>query len=305
VSGKTLKDGSTVHDPRLGRLIYHDPRSRGYMYATATRTPMPVIVSKTWDFEGPNLDQGQTGTCVGHGFIDEFAANPVEVLESFNEDYALDFFDECAKRDPFPGNSRQDGTTVTAGGQTAKARGFVDEYRWVDTSAPEDEVAAQLLTALLNEGPLVAGTYWTNHMFDPDSYGVIKPTGDDAGGHCYLIRGVLSAEDAFAQLMINEPALLITNSWGTGWGVHGDAWIRLSDFVALLKRDGELLVPIGRKNPFAPSPDPEPQPLFPADPADAAMWSVVKDWANHKHVWSRASKSARAVRDWAATKGLS
>jgi C1A family cysteine protease len=75
-------------------------------------------------------------------------------------------------------------------------------------------------------------------MFEPDSKGFIDclkaPT--QVGGHAYLGVGIntrLRCPDG------TKGAIRILNSWGSGWGQDGRAWIPLSQFDMLLKEDGE------------------------------------------------------------------
>lgn len=51
------------------------------------------------------------------------------------------------------------------------------------------------------------------------------------------------------------PVVRLRNSWGDAWGVKGDCWIKVEDFEALLKADGDCCVPVVRKNAPAPQPD--------------------------------------------------
>lgn len=54
-------------------------------------------------------------------------------------------------------------------------------------------------------------------------------------------------------------------------------------------------------------PLPEPPPLPPADPVDAALAGPLRDWAWSKTIWSRytkAGKAATAAREWLERKGL-
>ena len=87
---------------------------------------------------------------------------------------------------------------------------------------------------LLTQGPVMVGTDWYEGMFTPDFVHVVKPTGAVAGGHWYLVRGI----DTKTRLA------RIRNSWGSGWGYHGDAYIALSDLATLLEGDGEACAAI-------------------------------------------------------------
>ena len=71
-----------------------------------------------------------------------------------------------------------------------------------------------------NNGPVVVGTAWTNDMFNPDSTGLVKPTGAVAGGHCYLMLEKVDADDTY----------VFQNSWGASWGHNGRFKMKRSDF---------------------------------------------------------------------------
>lgn len=73
-----LRDGSTVEDPRLDRLVQFDERSRGYgivplLEAQDKTQPR----SYTWGCDIRTLDQGREGACVGFAWAGEAAARPV------------------------------------------------------------------------------------------------------------------------------------------------------------------------------------------------------------------------------------
>jgi len=77
------------------------------------------------------------------------------------------------------------------------------------------------------------GTNWTERMNNPTSRQyIIHPTGKSVGGHAYMINGVDQDKELFR----------IKNSWGTGWGDLGMAYIRFDDFEKLLNDQGEACV---------------------------------------------------------------
>lgn len=119
------------------------------------------------------------------------------------------------------GNS-YDGTSVRAGAKILKKQGFINSYYWawdIDT----------IVDALLNLGPIVVGTWWTEDMFYPDTKGWIKATGEMAGGHAYLLDGVNT----------KKKKIRIKNSWGREWGKNGFAYISFDDLDQLIKMNGE------------------------------------------------------------------
>jgi len=122
------------------------------------------------------------------------------------------------------GNS-YDGTSVRAGAEILRKLGVIAEYRWASSI---DEV----VSALLNLGPVVVGTWWYSDMFSPNANGLITATGSKAGGHAYILNGV----------NVEKKLIRVKNSWGRGWGKKGHAYISFDDLDKLLKDQGEACV---------------------------------------------------------------
>lgn len=87
--------------------------------------------------------------------------------------------------------------------------------------------------------PVTVGTDWTDPMFEPDRKGFVHPgplnDSTISGGHEYLCRGV----------NFTSQTLTFRNSWGPVWGVGGEFYMSFKDFQALLKRDGDVVMPHG------------------------------------------------------------
>lgn len=247
-----LKDGSTTSDPRLDRLVFFDDRSRNYR--AVTRTERPTLRSNTHNFRKYPfwLDQGREGACVGFGIGHDAMAYPRETLMD-NELCRAHYF-EAQKRDyweggAYPGaNPFYEGTSVLAGLQVykeylEKLYGYEWEYRWCFGG---DDV----VTALTKQGVII-GVPWYTGMFNADAKGFIYPTGSVAGGHCtYLNQQKLVWREnvthyTHADIVRELTRLRLRNSWGSSWGVSGDAYLYLSDLDKLLANNGEaaILVP--------------------------------------------------------------
>jgi hypothetical protein len=146
-----------------------------------------------------------------------------------------DFYAACQAVDEWSGTPH-DGTSVRAAFKVLQAAGYVSEYRW---AFDVNSIVNQILTS----SPVVAGTDWTDSLFEPDAHGFIRVSTDGSynvvGGHAYLLSGVDRKKKCPDG---SVGAFQITNSWGPSWAVRGQAWISLVDFGILLNHAGEAAV---------------------------------------------------------------
>jgi hypothetical protein len=234
-----LRDGSTVADPRLDRLIQFDPKSREFPMRAILREIAPKNYkprSYTWKTD-LHFDQGWNGSCVGHAWAHEMAARPV-IIPGIDQPFAYWVYKTAQKYDAWSGDAYE-GTSVLAGAKVLQkrppampeGRGLMGSYHWIFGDMDE------LIQTLGYFGPVVLGTNWYDGMMDIDDDGFIHKTGLVAGGHAILIKGV----------SLPREAVRLHQSWGESWGDNGDCWLSFSDLEALLAEDGELCVPAHRK----------------------------------------------------------
>ena len=180
--------------------------------------PTPgVDTTPGWELK-IQLDQGQTGHCVGFGWAGWVDAMPVEGTYQNADGHALYY--ECKVIDGEP--LAENGSTVRSGALALRNRGRLAAFAFATSTAEID--------AWINsQGSVVVGTSWTNDMFNPDANGFVKPTGAVAGGHCYLMLEKVDSQDAY----------VFQNSWGAGWGQNGRFRMKRSDFAGLLADQGE------------------------------------------------------------------
>lgn len=219
-----MRDGTVVGDPRLGRLVQFDERSRSFSAARLVEGQVPR--SYSWGAMMSPLNQ-QEGSCVGHSFAHEAAARPMAV-KGIARASAMDIYNRAKQIDPWPGEDYE-GTSVLAGAKAAVERGWFSEYRWVFGGADE------LATVVSRAGPCVIGVAWHEGMMTPDAEGWIRLSGAEVGGHAVIVRGY-SVKARFT----------IRNSWGPGWGNGGDAYLSHEHMRLLLSNAGEALVPLKR-----------------------------------------------------------
>lgn len=218
---------------------YHDPRSKNY----GIRAVMPEQIEprrQMWQ-EGPVLDQGREGACVGFGWTAELLAEPfvpvVQPTVAAAEAAALSYYKRAQLIDEFPGEEY--GTSVLAGAKIMQEQGFIGEYRWC--FGPTD-----LRDAVITEGPVVIGVPWTSEMYTTFSNGLVKLGGDTVGGHCLTVTGYDPAMQIGGQVY---EVFRWRNSWGPDYGIQGSAYITYNDMSGLLAQGGEACIPMKRTIP--------------------------------------------------------
>jgi hypothetical protein len=206
------------------RRAHWDPRNDQYPIRALLEPDAP-LATRTWEC-GTYLDQGSEGACVGHGWAHEAAARP-HVIKVTEQD-AMDIYHRAQQLDEWPGEDYE-GTSVLAGAKAQVERGWLHQYRWATNL---DDV----LRSLSQHGPVVLGITWKSGMWDTDAHGMIHATGDDVGGHCILARGI----------NVRSRTVLLHQSWGPKWGVHGTARLPWDDLGDRLDNQGECCVPVVR-----------------------------------------------------------
>jgi hypothetical protein len=236
-----LKNGTLPLDPRLGRIPNWDRHNLEYPIRKIIK-PEAKLRSYTWGFANTVvLDQRTDGACVGFGYAHELMCRP-RVVNGVTDEYAKGAYWEIQKIDAWPGGAYPnaepfyEGTSVLDGARWMKVQRWYDEYRW---ALNVDDLAM----AVGHHGPAVIGVNWYTSMFEPDQRGLITIRADAevAGGHCVLLRGVHIIDAAKGKYMFR-----IRNSWGTSWGIFGDAWISSDDMRKLHAEQGEFCIPVVR-----------------------------------------------------------
>ena len=216
-------------DPRLGRHVVHDERSRGFALAAGVdQSTWQTKLLRVYD-PVPNPNQ-VIGDCTGCAKAMQMNAAGNRVagvrlgLKDADGIYSLattlDDIDGYYKvGDP---RSEDTGSTGLAAAKAAQKLGIGGGYRWLFGGA--DEVVQAVVT-----GHVVnVGTRWDNRMFDQDSRHFVHLGGGVAGGHEWTVRGYSAELDA-----------LRGRCW---WGDFRDFWIARADLQELLADEGDAHV---------------------------------------------------------------
>jgi hypothetical protein len=221
--------------PAFGRRFEKDDRDRNFlmrrMLPDARALTLPV--RKTWSINAKALDQGDTGTCVGHAWRNFLRCAPIKTEKAGPSPFDIyraavlkdswsDNDDEAQLPDGDPG--LDSGTSVRAGAEAVTDFGRLKSYVWAFSLQPTVEW-------VLTQGPVVLGTNWYSSLSQPDAEGIARITAGATviGGHAYLLRGV-DTRRALARC---------SNSWGDEWGKSGEFFLPFTDLERLILEDGE------------------------------------------------------------------
>jgi len=210
------------NDALLGRLHSVDVRDLNFLIKDKLPMTSPSITSRYWQDDIWSGNQGRTPMCVGYAWAHFIEDGPITHNGVHPVVSPITIYREAQKIDEWPGENYA-GTSVRAGAKYLKNTNKISTYLWAyDINT--------LINTVLNVGPVVVGTNWYMGMFYPDRNGLIKISGQIAGGHAYIINGVDTIKKQFR----------IKNSWGSGWGNQGRAFISFTDMTRLIKERGEI-----------------------------------------------------------------
>lgn len=216
-------------DPRLGRNVVHDPRSRRFAFP-ATETPRRDITLRVYN-PRPNPEQ-TVGCCTGVDAVVKCNAVGNRVKgRVLGMDDALEVYSRATQLDPWPGSwpPEDTGSSGLAACQASVEFGLISSYSWIFSGT------AGIYAALTQGKPVGVGTWWLENMFEIDHMsGLIDCSGPRVGGHQFTIVGYRKKLDAFIGMCW----------WGPSWGMdsQGRFLIRRASLQDLLSDDGDAHV---------------------------------------------------------------
>ena len=175
---------------------------------------------REWPFNSPSLNQENKPYCVGYGLAGFGINTPIE--DGYTNADGDRFYDLCKAID----GDGEEGSTVRTGAKVLVKEGRIKRYAFANS-------VNEVIYWLLNKGPVIVGTAWTMDMFSPDANYIIHPTGEVAGGHCYILN---------AKYKTN--LFRVRCAWSDGWGVKGEVLISIDDFAKLFRAGGEAMTAV-------------------------------------------------------------
>jgi hypothetical protein len=222
-SSTTLLTEVEPFTPSYGRKFYPNLQAEYYPMEAHLQT-FGRPATRIWT-PGELLNQGSEGSCVGHAFKGLLTAEPNVHL---GDPDAWTIYREAQKRDPWR-NKEHSGTTVQAAAEYLHEAGLITQYVWARTGH-------EIVRWLSENGPVVLGTMWFESMNEPNDLGFVRVVGEPVGGHAYCAYGYVAELNA----------VLCRNSWGEGFGLNGDFYIKFSDLDVLLRSYGEACAAVER-----------------------------------------------------------
>jgi hypothetical protein len=211
-------------DPRLGRNVVHDPRSRRFA------APRQTVVRRNKAHRvydpRPNPNQ-QLGLCTGAAecMMANAVGNRVAGVV-LGMGTAERIYSRATQIDPWPGSwpPEDTGSSGLAAAKAAVEQGIGESYEWY--------FGIDAVLDGLQSYAISVGTWWMWDMFNPDPHTkIVRPTGGRAGGHQWLLR----AHDVSASRTVGKQ-LIEGLCW---WGAFRYFRMTVDDFAELLADDGD------------------------------------------------------------------
>jgi hypothetical protein len=226
---RVVLEERAVENKPLGRHIEHDPRSRAYAFGVSI-APLVNVKHKR---HGAIFNQLKLGSCTTNAACGAKNSDPLfkKGDKILHEKEAVDFYKIATLLDGFPGSYPPD-DTGSSGLAAAKAlynKGLIRAYHW---AFGIDQALAALQVA-----PVITGIGWPEGFDDPNPDGIVLPTGQDRGGHEFVVRSY--ARDPQDPL---DSIVGADNSWGYNWGLHGHFYFTVRTWAERLEIQVDVTV---------------------------------------------------------------
>jgi hypothetical protein len=221
----------------LGRIHAHDPRDRQFEISTRPELLLPPeapLPNFLMHLPPPVMDQGNTSSCVAHAFTAKMLGQPTPWYPSPSTGRKaarmiplppIDYYNLIQRYDEWPGTEPSYfGTSVRAAFRVALYLGMITGYHSISSV----NLMLRWLGSRKGSG-VVMGTDWKSGMWDPDPEGYLGYDGQIVGGHAWFIYGFSMRRQAFR----------MQNSWGSGWGQKGRAWVRFATMERMLADEAD------------------------------------------------------------------
>jgi hypothetical protein len=219
---------NVIPGKRLGRHVYHDPRSLNYLVEETT-----TVVSKNWPRRIPVLDQGEVGSCTGNATVHALGCDPnyatlatkVKAGLRLDEPEAQRIYSAAETIDgdgPFPPNDN--GSYGLSVAKAAKNAGLISGY----THA----TSLNAMCSALQRGPVIIGINWYDSFDTPNpSSGRVEISSNAVirGGHEVCVNWI----------DVKNRLFVATNSWGVGWGIKGTFEFSWDTMTTLFGEQGD------------------------------------------------------------------
>ncbi len=229
-----MSDGTLIHIPTdpdapypLGRsIVWHDPQNRLHR-----ANPLMSLPDRSRTHVTVDVYDQQGSSCTMQSAIGVLRTTPnTRAFKQFRDRYDTEAerhagYLRAQAYDPWPGGEPSyEGSSTDAPFKLLREEGIISGWKWLFGFH-------EVKQWVMHHGPVSVGTNWYEGMFYPDSKGVIKPTGQVAGGHAWRIVGFNLKSHQFR----------LVNSWSRQWGQYGRAWIHEDDLGRLLSEQGEAV----------------------------------------------------------------
>jgi hypothetical protein len=209
--------------PILDRHPFLDERSKRPEYRARTLIGPTARYRRIWRVRPEPLNQGREGACVGFACAGLLAATPIQHIVS--DASALSLYRKAREVDEEEGRHYSSGATILAGVKACHRLGLYKRYVW--NFGIDDTI-----DWIVRRGPVILGIPWYESMYETDKDGLIEISGELAGYHGILANGYWPKHPLFGD------TLVLTNSWGSGYGLRGKGFLPIPSADKLLQHEG-------------------------------------------------------------------